>query len=55
MADEQRKEICKAFYVHKMTVNEIAGAFNIDPEETGKAVAYGEQTRYTSEIIKVGE
>ena len=41
MANEQRKEICKAFYV--------------DSEETGKAVAWGEHTRYTSEIMKVGE
>jgi hypothetical protein len=55
MTDEQRKEICKAFYVRKMTVNEIAEAFHIDPEEAGKAVSWGEQTRYTSEIMKVGE
>ncbi len=54
MTDEQRKEICKAFYVHKMTVNEIAEAFNIDPEEAGKAIAWGEQTRYTDELAERG-
>jgi uncharacterized protein YjcR len=54
MTDEQRKEICKAFYIHKMTVNEIAEAFNIDPEEVGKAVAWGEQTHYTDELSERG-
>lgn len=54
MTDEQKKEICKAFYVHKMTVNEIAEAFAVTPEEAGKAVAWGEQTRYTDELKERG-
>ena len=54
MTDEMRKEICKAFYVHKMTVNGIAEAFNINPEEAGKAVAWGEQAGYTDEITERG-
>lgn len=50
MTDEQRKEICKAFYVRKMTVNEIAESFDFDAEEIGKAIAWGKQTRYTGEL-----
>jgi len=54
MTDEQRKEICKAFYVRKMTVNEIAEAFDFDAEEISKAIAWGEQTRYTDELKERG-
>lgn len=54
MTDEMRKEICKAFYIHKMTVNEIAEVFNTTPEEAGKVIAWGEQTRYTDELKERG-
>ena len=54
MTDEQRKEICKAFYIHKMTVNEIAETFKIDSEEIGKAIAWGEQTGYINELKERG-
>ena len=54
MSEEQRKEICKAFYVHEMTVSEIAEAFDADPEEIGKAITWGEQTGYTNEITERG-
>ncbi|MBR1529112.1 MAG: hypothetical protein IJ642_07400 [Oscillospiraceae bacterium] len=49
MTDEQRKEICKAFF-YRMTIKEIAGAEQIDAEEIAKAIRWGEITGYTSEL-----
>ena len=49
MTDEQRKEICKAFF-YKMTVKEIAEAEHIDSEEVAKAIRWGEQSGYTNEL-----
>lgn len=49
MTDEQRKEICKAFF-YKMTVKEIAEAEQIDAEEVAKAIRWGEVTGYTNEL-----
>ncbi len=54
MTDEMRKEICKAFF-YGMTVKEIAECENIDAEEIAKAIAWGEQTRYTEELKNRGE
>lgn len=48
MADEQRKEICKAFYVHKMTVNDIAEAFNIDQEKPSEMYIKGKIKEVTA-------
>jgi len=49
MTDEQKKEICKAFF-YKMTVKEIAEAEHIDAEEVAKAIRWGEITHYADEL-----
>jgi|GEM_PF-2445536 len=51
MSEEQRKNICRAFF-SGCTVAEIAAAEHITPEEAGKAIAWGVQTHYDDELRK---
>ena len=52
MSEEQRKNICRAFFSGH-TVAEIARMEQISPEEAGKAIAWGELTHYNDRFRNV--